>query len=696
MKKVIILIAIIALYLTSSAQDEWELLHPYPTLSDLKDVQFISEQEGWAVGYNGIIIYTDNGGETWDIQHDDISELFWNVYFIDDHEGWVVGRSSIYHTTDKGNTWQKQTRPSVMGDLTDVYFINHDTGWIVGTHKIVLKTTDGGDNWIKIMNSISTENSFHSVCFVDELNGCAVGAINFCDNGFVMTTRDGGLTWLDTSPVDAGGFQKVIFTDSLTGWICGYGNELQKTEDGGKTWIMNSTHQYGGSYSDILFFDDNDGILLAVNSIQLTFDAGETWDSVVYNWQYSYQDAITSWGDHNAVTVGANGSVLKTLDGGNNWEVLSSEMSSTINKIGFFNSNDGYALTTNWGGNDVISTKDGGYTWTIDTLIENGPFYNMQIEGESFYLLNNSSQLMKSVNAGVDWELFNVSDSSSGYNDMFFVNNNTGYLCGSDGLFVKTEDGGSTWVDKPLYGNYNLNTLFFINENVGWMFDTQARVVLRTTNGGDDWDWTFIGDFFNYQPRSIFFVDEHLGYITSTEGILFKTYDGGRTWEEFSFISGNGHSQIYFVNEIEGWYSISSRVYHTFDGGLSWVNDQSLGSSLNTMFFLNNEQGWLGGQDGIVATTNFTVNINEFGEIIPSATVFPNPAKDDIEIKLHDKSDKIKDIKVFNMQGNKVMHFTDLSEHNTFAINVSKLFNGTYVVQITSEKSENIIKFIAQ
>lgn len=694
MKKAILLISLVSFYFISTAQEEWTLIHPYPTLNNLIDAHFISEQKGWAVGLGGLIMVTEDGGTIWETQHSNPDESLWSIFFIDDNNGWAVGWSSIYHTTNAGNTWEMQDRPYVMGDLTDVYFINPDTGWIVGTYKTVLTTTDGGENWIKTMNSIAGSKCFYSVSFTNELNGCAVGGQMSGSNGIIMVTDDGGITWTETTPPDCSDLEKVIFLDSITGWICGSDGELRKTMDGGYTWSEKSNSY--GMYKDIHFFDDNNGLLMGYNSVRLTQDGGETWDSIVNINTTSSLRSFTSGGLNHGITVGFSGSICRTLDGGYTWERLNSGISSNIGQIGFLNSFDGYAITGYWGDGDLICTDDGGYNWSTDTLIENGPFYRMNISGQSFYLLNDSSQLMKSINAGVDWELLDVPSDTSYYNDLQFVNENTAYMCSGEGILVKTIDGGNTWIDKTIDGNFVLNSLFFINENLGWMLDFEARIVLRTVNGGDDWTFTTLGDVYDYQPTSIFFVNENVGFVTTDEGVIFKSINGGETWEEFYVFSGGYNSEIYFINESEGWYRRGTGIFHTYDGGLSWTAGQSFsGIQLRSMFFIDN-QGWLGGIKGLVATSTFTVNISESVENISSVSVFPNPTHDAVEIKLHDKTDKITDIKVFNLQGQKVKHFTNLSETNSFKFNVSGLTGGAYVVHVMSVNSENLVKFIMQ
>ncbi|MFK5855930.1 MAG: YCF48-related protein [Bacteroidota bacterium] len=694
MKKAVLLLSLITIFFTANAQDEWELINPYPTLTDFQDAHFTSEQEGWVIGYN-VVMFTNDGGDTWETQLSTDGEALRRIVFVDENEGWVLGYKNIYHTINAGNTWELETLPEVIGSFNDVFFINNDIGWIVGSFNIVLKTIDGGETWTKLFNSTPSNTVIESVSFSDELNGCAVGSQYSFYLGFIMTTNDGGHTWTVRTPSDHSRFNKVTFVDSVTGWVCGISGELMKTEDGGNTWIDKSFFYYQRSFNDIHFFDSLKGVLLDDEYMRLTFDAGETWDSIVNIDYSSYQHSISSWAYEKLVTVGSNGSIVMSLDGGSTWENINKGITSDIYQLGFINSFDGYAISGQWYTHELLITNNGGYTWKVDTIIENGPFYRMFVDGESIYLLNDFSQLMKTNNGGDDWELLEVPNISSDYSDIQFVTNNIGFMCYSNGLLLKTMDGGHTWVDKSLNGNYNLSSLFFINENTGWMFDTQARVVLRTTNGGDDWEFTFLGDYFDYQPQSIFFVNENLGYATTTEGILFKTFDGGINWEEFSFIVGSYTSKCYFINELEGWYTVYGVIYHTFDGGTTWINQQGLDATINDMFFLNN-QGWLGGNNGLVATTNFTVNINELEENIPSATVFPNPASDEIEVKLHDKSDKINDIKVFNLQGKLVYHFENILENNTFSFNVSKMVSGAYVIHISSSNGENLVKFVIQ
>ena len=59
-------------------------------------------------------------------------------------------------------------------ELYSVFFLDFNLGWIAGWSGIILKTTDGGTNWIRQFSNPPSEN-LHSVMFIDANNGWIVG-----------------------------------------------------------------------------------------------------------------------------------------------------------------------------------------------------------------------------------------------------------------------------------------------------------------------------------------------------------------------------------------------------------------------------------------------------------------------------------------------------------------------------------------
>jgi photosystem II stability/assembly factor-like uncharacterized protein len=59
-------------------------------------LQFIDDASGWVVGWNGIL-YTNNGGLTWNYQFEASSSLFVDICFVDQSHGWALASSgNIY------------------------------------------------------------------------------------------------------------------------------------------------------------------------------------------------------------------------------------------------------------------------------------------------------------------------------------------------------------------------------------------------------------------------------------------------------------------------------------------------------------------------------------------------------------------------------------------------------------------------
>ena len=112
--------------------------------ANLRSVSFASLNEGFAVGENGTIIKSSDGGDNWSQQFSQSGLQLNKVLFLNPNTGWVVGEDgTILFTTNSGTQWNNFNFPSKVW-LWDIFFINSTTGWIVGNDGLVLKTTNGG------------------------------------------------------------------------------------------------------------------------------------------------------------------------------------------------------------------------------------------------------------------------------------------------------------------------------------------------------------------------------------------------------------------------------------------------------------------------------------------------------------------------------------------------------------------------
>jgi photosystem II stability/assembly factor-like uncharacterized protein len=75
----------------------------------LNSVRFFDAENGWAVGNNGVILATNDGGTTWRDQASGVTKALLSVYFYDPKNGWAVGRDGvIVATRDAGVSWREQ------------------------------------------------------------------------------------------------------------------------------------------------------------------------------------------------------------------------------------------------------------------------------------------------------------------------------------------------------------------------------------------------------------------------------------------------------------------------------------------------------------------------------------------------------------------------------------------------------------
>ncbi len=188
---------------------------------------------------------------------------------------------------------------------------------------------------------------------------------------------------------------------------------------------------------------------------------------------------------------------------------------------------------------------------------------------------------------------------------MDFLDENSGYICGSYGTVLKTTNSGDNWTSLST-GNYELIGIDFINEMTGWV-SGHYGTIYKTTNGGLNWinqiSPTFANLFF------VQFLNEDLGFISSDAGVL-RTSNGGANWD-YSFYSINPVYSVYFLNEEVGFFGDNlGNQYRSNDGGLSWNLIQNVPGTGNISYYFNNsEKGWsVGYNNKMIKTSNGGLN----------------------------------------------------------------------------------------
>ena len=201
----------------------------------MRQVEFSDEKHGRVLG-SGILLQTENGGETWQPILQATKQNLPRVstmHFLNAQEGWLGARiGQTLHTTDGGKTWKVQKTGTTTANITDLHFINSQKGWAVTPQRrdggFILHTVDGGDYW-KIQ--AKTNQAGIAIHFADENNGWVI-----LGNGNSLLTEDGGETWrLQTTAQSTRGLQRITFRSHTNAWGLG-GGGVYLTEDQGLTW----------------------------------------------------------------------------------------------------------------------------------------------------------------------------------------------------------------------------------------------------------------------------------------------------------------------------------------------------------------------------------------------------------------------------------------------------------------------------
>ena len=228
----------------------------FPTDITISGVDFWNETNGIAVGTDGKILLTVDGGEIWsfvdssNISTDNSIDHLNKIEYVNENTAYAVGLDDAFNgiflkTTDGGNSWEG-TGVGVSADILGLDFIDENNGWIVGDIGTILRTTDGGNTWTQ--QTSGTNSALTGVSFVDANNGW------ICGTFAILSTTDGGAHWSSAQIEDElfAHFRDIVFIDSQTGWIVGNFGYILHTVDGGNTWYR----QAAGMTEDNLYAID--------------------------------------------------------------------------------------------------------------------------------------------------------------------------------------------------------------------------------------------------------------------------------------------------------------------------------------------------------------------------------------------------------------------------------------------------------
>jgi len=154
--------------------------------------------------------------------------------------------------------------------------------WLAGAAGYIYFSEDGGASWVVQDAGLVTAGDYTQVHFVDKSNGMAVAAA-----GAVAITHNGGETWTAGGVVGAFVLNCVSVIDANRAWVGSAGGNIYYTGDGGTTWTIR-TGWVGagvGAVTDIHFVNDHVGWMLSntaapIGTLFRTINGGRNWEAI--------------------------------------------------------------------------------------------------------------------------------------------------------------------------------------------------------------------------------------------------------------------------------------------------------------------------------------------------------------------------------------------------------------------------------
>lgn len=265
--------------------------------------------------------------------------------------------------------------------------------------------------------------------------------------------------------------------------------------------------------------------------------------------------------------VGALGTLLRTLDAGATWTVLTSGTSNDLQSVWFTSASTGWIAGN---GGVVLKTVNGGASWARDLTV--GASENLmcvRFAGANHgWFVGAGGVVVRTANGGATWS--RTHPTASQLNGVSFPDTSNGWAVGAGGTILGTRDGGRSWyVVQPAVTALTLESVWRHSNTLAWGAGA-AGARVSTVATADSLAWSSGTYGAANDMRGVMFVNASTGYAVgwNAGGVVLKTVNGGAGWAPQQSNSAQALNDVYFVDGLRGWaVGDQGRIVHTSKGG---------------------------------------------------------------------------------------------------------------------------------
>lgn len=580
----------------------WQWANPTPQGSTLLDIAF-SGNTGYAVGYGGTALSTSNAGQSWtglttgttanleSVQALAPSTVIVNggggcVTRISENAGLVFKR--IFNVAESGC-------PEPVANFS---FISPHVGFLVLKNGAVEQTEDGGETFARKTGIPGTPASSSGgtmvgaqLHFFSADSGIAFVSATESGPSAAYMTPDGGVSWVSVALPAGAKVSSLYFFNETVGYAVGP-NTLLRTTDGGKSWSAQAIAA-GNSFTSINCASAERCVLTvsAGNELIVTSDGGATDSVKTASSSLLFGAAYAS--ATNIVAVGASGATVLSADGGATFTTASADIGGSFDRLRL---GPAAMLLAPGADGDFALSTDYGETWKVIASQTSQELIDVSFATPSQgYALDTSGGLQMTSNAGASWQT--LSPGTAKPARAVLALGSSVLLIGPVGISRAADGGAFAPLHGPAVAKARLSE-YDVSGTVAFAFGLGTHTLIRSSDEGARWSAVHVPLYrkagqhrkasAGVSIRSVAFTSAEQGMLLDTQGRLWSTTNGGRSWRQLLSTGTSLGEQLSFASPQDGFLSVSSfggddkdaYVLRTTDAGATWQPQEIAAGSL--------------------------------------------------------------------------------------------------------------------